>query len=256
MDVFGGPVETPNMRRIADIGMRYANFHTTALCSPTRSSLLTGRNATSNGMATIAEFGAGSRGSRRGSRSRTGSSPKCSPSRGTTRTASASGTSRRVRRPRWPPTRVAGRWAGGSSGFYGFLGGESNSWYPDLVHDNHQVDPPATPEDGYHLSDDLSDKAIQFIRDAKVVDPDKPLLPLPGTAAGHAAMSKIGGKYKGRFDGGYEAIRQEILDRQRSSAAAAGHGALGHQPARQSRRPRARTVSRGRCFDTVRPWDF
>ncbi len=87
MDVFGGPVETPTMRRIAEMGVRFANFHTTALCSPTRASLLTGRNATSNGMATIAEFASGFPASRRASPSRTGSSPRCSASRAGTPTA-------------------------------------------------------------------------------------------------------------------------------------------------------------------------
>ena len=92
MDIFGGPVEAPNMRRIAEAGVRYSNFHTTALCSPTRASLLTGRNATSNGMATIAEFSSGFPASRLASRSRTGSSPRCLPNRATTPIASGNGT--------------------------------------------------------------------------------------------------------------------------------------------------------------------
>jgi hypothetical protein len=92
MDVFGGPIETPTLRRIADSGLRYSNFHTTALCSPTRSSLLNGRNATSNNMACITEASAGFPGSRRGSRSRTERSPRCSTSAAGTPTRSASGT--------------------------------------------------------------------------------------------------------------------------------------------------------------------
>ena len=92
MDTYGGPVECPAMRRIAERGVVSSNCHTTALCSPTRASLLTGRNATSNGMATIAEFSSGFPGFRPGSRSRTALSPRCSPGAGTTPTASASGT--------------------------------------------------------------------------------------------------------------------------------------------------------------------
>ena len=117
MDCFGGPVHTPTMTRIADMGVRYSNFHTTALCSPTRASLLTGRNATSNGMATHRGVQRrASRASRPASRSRTASSPRCWSSTATTPTASASGTSPPVRRPAWPRGRSAGRWAAASSG--------------------------------------------------------------------------------------------------------------------------------------------
>src|SRR5262249_14550069 len=101
--------------------------------------------------------------------------------------------------------------------FYGFLGGESNQWYPDLVHDNHQIDAPATPEEGYHLSKDLADQAIGFIRDAKVIDPDKPFFMYLSPGCGHAphhVPKEWADKYKGKFDAGYEAIRPEILARQ------------------------------------------
>ena len=102
--------------------------------------------------------------------------------------------------------------------FYGYLGGETNNWYPDLVYDNHQVDPPATPEEGYHLSEDLADRAIEFIRDAKAIDPDKPFFMYLATQAGHAphhVLKEWTDKYKGKFDQGYEAIRSEILERQK-----------------------------------------
>ena len=143
MDVFGGPVETPNMRRIADMGVRFSNFHTTALCSPTRSSLLTGRNATSNGMATIAEFSAGlprhldpdpvrERVHLRGAAS----------SAGTTPTASGSGTSRRARSATSPRTRVAGRSGAASSASTASSAASRTSGIPDLVQDNSQIEPP------------------------------------------------------------------------------------------------------------------
>src|SRR6478752_7487169 len=162
MHVVGGPVATPNMRRIAEMGVRFSNFHTTALCSPTRASLLTGRNATSNGMATIAEFASGFPGI-------------------STRIPNEPGFISEVLAERGYNTYCVGKWhltpgevcnlaaykgrwplGRGFERFYGWLGGETNSWYPDLVYDNHQIDAPATPEEGYHLADDLADKSIEF----------------------------------------------------------------------------------------------
>jgi arylsulfatase len=258
MDVFGGPVETPNMRRIADMGVRYANFHTTALCSPTRSSLLTGRNATSNGMATIAEFSSGFPGI-------------------STRIPFENGFISEVLAERGYNTYCVGKWhltpgeestmasykgrwplGRGFERFYGFLGGESNSWYPDLVHDNHQIDPPATPEEGYHLSDDLSDRAIGFIRDAKVVDPDKPFFLYLAPQAGHAphhVPKEWSDRYEGRFDGGYEAIREEILARQKEL------GLLPEDTELSAINPHGEPQITGPdgqpwpLLDTVRPWD-
>jgi arylsulfatase A-like enzyme len=258
MDVFGGPVETPTMRRIAERGVRYANFHTTALCSPTRASLLTGRNATSNGMATIAEFSSGFPGI-------------------STRIPFENGFISEVLAEHGYNTYCVGKWhltpgeecnlaafkgrwplGRGFERYYGFLGGETNSWYPDLVHDNHQVDPPGRPEDGYHFADDMADKAIQFIRDAKVVDPDKPFFLYLAPAAGHAphhVPTEWADKYKGKFDEGYEAIRAGILERQKQ---------LGLLPAETELSPinphgePTTTGPDGQPWpqlDTVRPWD-
>ncbi|HUS41214.1 MAG TPA: sulfatase-like hydrolase/transferase, partial [Ilumatobacteraceae bacterium] len=172
MDTFGGPVQCPNMARIAERGVKFANFHTTALCSPTRASLLTGRNATSNGMATIAEFASGFPGI-------------------STRIPFENGFISEVLAERGYNTYCVGKWhltpgeecnlaaykgrwplGRGFERFYGWLGGETNSFFPDLVYDNHPIEPPARPEDGYHLADDMADKAVEFIRDAKVIDPD------------------------------------------------------------------------------------
>jgi arylsulfatase len=217
MDVFGGPIETPTMRRIADRGVRFTNFHTTALCSPTRASLLTGRNATTNGMATIAEFASGFPGI-------------------STRIPFESGFLSEVLAERGYNTYAVGKWhltpgeecnqaaykgrwplGRGFERFYGWLGGETNCYYPDLIHDNHPTEPPSRPEDGYHLADDLSDKAISFIQDAKVVDPDKPFFMYFAPQAGHAphlVPLDWADRYRGKFDQGYEAIRPEILARQ------------------------------------------
>ena len=258
MDVFGGPVETPTMQRIADMGVRFSNFHTTALCSPTRASLLTGRNATSNGMATIAEFAAGFPGI-------------------STRIPFENGFISEVLAERGYNTYCVGKWhltpgeecnlaafkgrwplGRGFERFYGFLGGESNQWYPDLVQDNTQIDAPATPEEGYHLSKDLADKAIGMIQDAKVVDPDKPFFMYlaPGCAhAPHHVFTEWADKYKGKFDQGYEAIRAGILEQQKKL------GLLPKQTQLSPINPHGEPDHTGPdgqpwpLLDTVRPWD-
>ncbi|HMW46379.1 MAG TPA: sulfatase-like hydrolase/transferase, partial [Solirubrobacterales bacterium] len=258
MDIFGGPIETPNMRRIAEMGVSYSNFHTTALCSPTRSSLLNGRNATSNGMATIAEFSSGFPGI-------------------STRIPFENGFISEVLAEQGYNTYCVGKWhltpgeevnmaaykgrwplGRGFERFYGYLGGESNSWYPDLIYDNHPIDAPATPEEGYHLSKDLSDKAIEFISDAHQVDPDKPfflyLAPQAGHAPHHAPQEWID-KYKGRFDDGYEALREEILKRQIEMGILPEGTEL--SPINPHGEPQ-RTGPDGQpwpLLDTVRPWD-
>ena len=258
MDVFGGPVETPNMRRVADMGVRFSNFHTTALCSPTRSSLLTGRNATSNGMATIAEFSSGFPGI-------------------STRIPFENGFISEVLVERGYNTYCVGKWhltpgeecnlaaykgrwplGRGFERFYGFLGGESNQWYPDLVQDNSQIDAPGTPEDGYHLSKDLADQAIGMIQAAKVIDPDKPFFMYLAPGAGHAphhVFEEWADKYKGKFDQGYEAIREGILARQKKLGLLPDDTEL--SPINPHGEP-ARTGPDGQpwpLLDTVRPWD-
>jgi len=214
MEIHGGPIETPTMKRIAEMGIRYTNFHTTALCSPTRSSLLTGRNCGSNGMACITEGANGFPSTSGRIPFENGFISEVLSDRGwntfavgkwhltPTEESDASGW-----KARWPLGR-------GFERFYGFLGGETHQWYPGLVEDNHSIDPPYTPEEGYHLSKDLTDKAIEFIRDAKAVAPDKPFFMYfcPGSAhAPHHVFKDWADKYKGRFDMGYEAIRAGIL---------------------------------------------
>ncbi len=258
MEVFGGPVETPTMRRIAERGVRYSNFHTTALCSPTRASLLTGRNATSNGMATIAEFSSGFPGISTRIPFENGFISEVLAEHGYNtycvgkwHLTPGEETSMAAYKGRWPLGR-------GFERFYGFLNGESSSWYPDLIHDNHSIEPPATPEDGYHLSKDLSDRAIRFVRDAKVVDPEKPFFLYFAPQAGHAphhVFPEWADKYEGRFDQGYEAIRAEILERQK---------ALGVLPADtqlSAINPHGEPAATGPdgqpwpVLDTVRPWE-
>jgi arylsulfatase A-like enzyme len=218
-DCFGGLVEMPSMTRIAERGVRLSQFHTTALCSPTRASLLTGRNATTVGMATIEEF--------------TDGFPNCS-GRIPADTALLS----EVLAERGYNTYCIGKWhltpleesnlastrrhwptSRGFERFYGFMGGETDQWYPDLVYDNHPVTPPGAPEDGYHLSKDLADKTIQFIRDSKVIAPDKPWFSYVCPGAGHAphhVFKEWADKYSGRFDMGYEKYREIVLEKQKS----------------------------------------
>lgn len=217
-DCFGGLVEMPTMSRIAERGVRLTQFHTTALCSPTRASLLTGRNATTVGMATIEEF--------------TDGFPNCN-GRIPADTALIS----EVLNERGWNTYCVGKWhltpleesnlaatrrhwplSRGFERFYGFMGGETDQWYPDLVYDNHQVSPPATPEEGYHLSKDLADKTIEFIRDARVIAPDKPWFSYVCPGAGHAphhVFKEWADKYADKFDMGYERYREIVLENQK-----------------------------------------
>ena len=218
MEPWGGLIETPNINKLAGAGLTYTNWHTTALCSPTRSSLLTGRNHTTNGMACIAE-------ATTGYPNANGHIPfECA-------------TLAEVLGERGWNTYMLGKWhlvasdemnmastkrnwpvGRGFERYYGFLGGETNQWYPDLVYDNHPVEQPAMPDDGYHLTTDLTDKAIEFVKDAKSITPDKPFFMYfcPGAChAPHHAPKEWIEKYKGRFDMGYEAYRELVFERQK-----------------------------------------
>lgn len=217
-DTFGGRIAMPTLNRIAGKGLRYTNWHTTALCSPTRSSLLTGRNAHTNGMACIVEGSAGYPGQSAVIPPESGTIAEVLVENGyntycvgkwhlTPENESNMAGSRRT----WPLGR-------GFERYYGFLGGETNQWYPDLVYDNHVVDQPAMPEDGYHLSRDLVDKAIHFIQDGKQIAPEKPWLMYLSFGACHAphhAPAEWIERYRGAFDDGYEAYRDWALARQK-----------------------------------------
>ncbi len=257
MEPFGGLIETPNINRIAQRGITYTNFHTTALCSPTRSCLMTGRNHTTNGMGTITEAASGFPSSN-------GHIPfEC-------------GTIAEVLGERGWNTYMCGKWhltpedemnlasskrlwpiGRGFERFYGFLGAETNQWYPDLVYDNHFVEQPYSPEEGYHFSVDITDKALEFIRDAKAVAPDKPFFFYfcPGAChAPHHAPKEWIDKYKGRFDMGYEAYRQQVFERQKQM------GIIPEQAELSPINPYATEKSPDGTkewseLDVVRPWD-
>ena len=218
MRCYGGPIETPNIERIAADGVRYTQWHTTALCSPTRSCLLTGRNHTRNSMACITEAAVGFPNASGTIPPENGMISEILGERGwntymvgkwhlcPTVEMNVASTRRN-----WPSGRGFERW-------YGFLGAETNQWYPNLVYDNHPVDQPKLPAEGYHLTDDITDKAIEFVKDAKMVAPDKPffLYYAPGAChAPHHVSKEWADKFKGRFDMGYEAIREQTLARQK-----------------------------------------
>ncbi|TCC48967.1 arylsulfatase [Kribbella capetownensis] len=218
MSCYGGPIETPNIDAIAGRGVRFTQWHTTALCSPTRSCLLTGRNHTRNSMACITEAAIGFPNASGTIPPENGMLSEILGERGwntymvgkwhlcPTDEMNLASTRRN-----WPTGRGFERW-------YGFLGAETNQWYPDLVYDNHPVDQPRSPAEGYHLTDDITDKAIEFIQDAKAIAPEKPFLLYyaPGAChAPHHAPKEWIEKFAGRFDQGYEAMREETLARQK-----------------------------------------
>ena len=218
MSSYGGPIETPNIDRIANDGVRYTQWHTTALCSPTRSCLLTGRNHTRNSMACITEAAIGFPNASGTIPPENGMLSEILGERGWNtymvgkwHLCPEDEMNLASTRRNWPSGRGFERW-------YGFLGAETSQWYPDLVYDNHLVDQPKSPEEGYHLTEDITDKAIEFIMDAKVVAPEKPffLYYAPGAChAPHHAPKEWIDKFKGRFDMGYEAMREQTLARQK-----------------------------------------
>ncbi len=215
---FGSPINTPNINRLAERGLRYSNMHTTALCSPTRSCILTGRNHHSNGMACITEGSTGFPGGNgvipfeNGFLSEIllahGYNTYCV---GKWHLTPAEQISAAGPYERWPLGR-------GFERYYGFLGGDTSQYYPDLVYDNHQVDPERTPEEGYHLSEDLTNKAIQFIADAKQLAPDKPFFLYFATGSQHAphqVPKEWADRYQGTFDEGWDAYRERALAKQK-----------------------------------------
>jgi arylsulfatase A-like enzyme len=213
---YGGRIEMPTMDRLAANGLTYSQWHTTALCSPTRSTFLTGRNHHSNGFASISESASGF----------PGYSSHIPPENGTIahvlRDAGYStfwvGKNHNTPVDAWTQGSSKKEWplGQGFDRFYGFIGGETNNWYPDLAEDNHYTEQPYLPEDGYHLSKDLADHALRFIRDSKQSEPDKPwyLWFCPGANhAPHHAPQDFIDKYKGKFDDGYESYREWVLPR-------------------------------------------
>jgi arylsulfatase A-like enzyme len=255
---YGGPIETPNIDRIAARGVRYTQWHTTALCSPTRSCLLTGRNHTRNSMACITEAAVGFPNASGTIPPENGMVPEILAERGWNtymvgkwHLCPTDEMNLAATRRNWPTGR-------GFERFYGFLGAETNQWYPELVYDNHPVDQPRSPEDGYHFTDDITGKAIEFISDAKAVAPDKPffLYYAPGAChAPHHAPREWIDRYRGRFDMGYEVIREQILARQKQMGIVPADTEL--PPVNPVGTPQTRSGPDGQPFpplDYTKPW--
>jgi len=215
---YGSPIETPNINKLASEGLLYNNMHTTALCSPTRSCIFTGRNHHSNHVGCLTNGSTGYPGTdgympfENGSISeillQNGYNTYCigkwhlAPEE----TLSAAGPY-----DRWPLGR-------GFERFYGFLGGDTHQYYPELVRDNTQCEPEETPEEGYHLTPDLVDKAKGMIADSKQVAPNKPFFmyfALGAMHSPHHVPKEWADKYKGKFDKGWDAYRKETFEKQK-----------------------------------------
>ena len=214
---YGSDIETPTIDGLATAGLRYTNFHTTALCSPTRAALLTGRNHHANGMGRIAELATGFPGY-------DGRIPRANAlvpevlvpagyaawAVGKWHLTPEDETHHAASRARWPLGR-------GFERFYGFFEGETHQLAPALVEDNHRINPPATYDSGYHLTEDLTDRAIELIRDLRTVDPDKPFFLYFATGACHSPHQPPASyleHYRGRFDEGWDVWRERTFARQ------------------------------------------
>ena len=247
---YGSPISTPNFDALAANGLRFSNMHTTALCSPSRACIVTGRNHHSNGMACITEFATGFPGYNGIMPFENGMLSEMLVERGYGTymvgkwhlTPSVYETAAGPY-DRWPLGR-------GFQRFYGFLGGDTSQWYPELVYDNHPVEPPKTPEEGYHLTEDLVDKSIEFITDLRQIDPDKPFylhLCFGATHAPHHVPKEWADRYAGQFDDGWDAYREKVFSRQKELGIVPADAELSRHdpdvPEWQSLSPEARRLS-------------
>lgn len=216
---YGSTIATPNIDALAAGGLRFTGFHTTALCSPTRACLLTGRNHHAVGMRAISNFDTGFPNMR-------GAVPR------------SAATLAEILRDNGYGTFAAGKWhlapmaecsaAGpytnwplqkGFDRYYGFLQGETDQFFPELTSDNHFVDPPAGPEDGYHVSEDIVDRSAGMLRDMTSLVPERPFflyLAFGAMHSPHQAPQAYLDKYRGKFDAGWDVVREEWFERQKA----------------------------------------
>ncbi|MGB0112670.1 MAG: arylsulfatase, partial [Ilumatobacteraceae bacterium] len=214
---YGSDIDTSNIDALAADGLQFTNFHVTPLCSPTRASLLTGRSQHAVGMRAVSNF-------------RTGFPNQLG------HISNHAATVAEVLRDEGYATFCVGKWhlapmeqcsaAGpfdqwplgrGFDRFYGFMEGETDQFHPDLVCDNHPIEPPALPEDGYHVSEDLVDQLLKMVSDSKGVRPDRPFfayVPFGATHAPHQAPAHYMAKYRGKFDDGWDVVRERWFRRQ------------------------------------------
>lgn len=215
---FGSNIDTPNFDRLAQNGLRYNNFHTTAVCAATRASLLTGANHHSVGVANVPEFATGLE----------NSIGEISPQYATLAEILREYDYRTIAVGKWHLNKAVDRTADGPfdtwplgkgfESYYGFLGAATDQWTPELVRDNTQVSQPKSPQEGYHLSEDLTDNAIQYIYRHHFSHPEQPFflyLAYGATHSAHQAPKEYVDKYKGRFDQGWDKIREEWFENQK-----------------------------------------
>jgi arylsulfatase A-like enzyme len=214
---YGSDIDTPSIDALAAGGVQFTNFHVTPLCSPTRAALLTGRSQHAVGMRGVSNW-------------RTGFPHQLG------HISNSAATIAEVLQAEGYATFCAGKWhlaptqdisaagpfdqwplARGFDRYYGFLEGETDQFHPELVRDNTHIDPPATPEEGYHVSEDLVDQLLRMINDSKGVRPDRPFfayLPFGATHAPHQAPQAYLDKYRGRYDEGWDVVRERWYQRQ------------------------------------------
>jgi arylsulfatase A-like enzyme len=213
---FGGPIKMPTVDRLANDGLRYNQFHTTALCSPTRIALLTGRNHHMNNMGGITEIATafpGNTGQRPES-----VAPLATMLRYNGYSTAAFGKSHETAAWEVSPSGPTDRWPtrSGFDKFYGFMGGETNQWAPAIFDGMNKVEVPKDPN--YHFMTDMTNQAINWMRYQKALTPDKPFFIYfaPGaTHAPHHVPKEWIAKYKGKFDQGWDKLREETLTRQK-----------------------------------------
>jgi arylsulfatase A-like enzyme len=232
--VFGGPVPTPELERLAATGLRYNNFHTTAYCSASRAALLSGRNDHRVGFGVISETVQGFPGYNGIWRKDTTSMPEVLRRNG----YSTAAFGKWHNTPPWEITPVGpfDRWPTGLGFeyFYGFMGAQTNQWYPKLYRNTRPASPVKTPEQGYYLNTDLADDAIRWLHVHESQAPDKPYLLYFAPGATHEPLQAPREwieKYRGRFDGGYDRLRQEIFDRQKKLGVIPANSELTPRPA-------------------------
>jgi arylsulfatase len=235
MSTFGGPIPTPTAERLAKNGLKFNRFHTTALCSPTRQALLTGRNHHSVNMGGICEIATSAPGY-------TSVLPKNKAPLAMTLKLNGYSTAQFGKChevPVWQtsPMGPYDQWPTGGGGFeyfYGFIGGETNQWYPAIYEGTTPMEQDKSPEDGYHFTEDMTNKAIGWVRQQKALMPDKPFFMYfaPGaTHAPHHVPKEWIDKYKGKFDGGWDKVRAETFARQKKLGVIPADAVLTARPA-------------------------
>ena len=230
---YGSDIATPTIDALASGGVRLTNFHTTALCSPTRACLLTGRNPQRNGLGRVADLAKGFPGYNGEVPKENGFLSEILRQQGYATYAVGKWhltpddeTSMAAPRHSWPLARGFDRW-------YGFHGGETHQFVPALYHDNHSITPPGTVDDGYHLSADLADQAIAQLADLRAVDPDRRFFLYFCTGACHSphhAPRPWIERYQGHFDKGWDRWREETFARQLEAGLLPGGTELAPRP--------------------------